>query len=118
LVREFQNQLKAFPDDPRALLQLGVAYSHDGNYTAALPYLRQAATRDSENYESHYQLGAAYINLAQYALAVTQLERASQIHPEKSDTYYLLFRAYRALGKEEKSVRALEQFNRLKSTPQ
>jgi tetratricopeptide (TPR) repeat protein len=116
-VREFQTQLKAFPGDPRALLQLGVAYSHAGNYGAALPYLREAATRDTDNYETHYQLGAVYVNLAQYMLAVPELERASHINPGKSDTYYLLFRAYRVLGKKEESARALEQFNRLKWAP-
>jgi tetratricopeptide (TPR) repeat protein len=112
---ELKLQLVEFPNDTRAMVEMGSVYCRSGDYHSAIPVLERALTRDRNNYEAAYRLGQAYINLGEYALAVPQLEKARQVDPQKSDPYYLLHRAYRALKQPEKAARALAEFNQLKA---
>ena len=108
-------QLQDFPDDTRALVEMGSVYCRAGNYQAALPILAQAVTRDRDNYEANFRLGQARVTLGMFELAVPPLERATRVNPERSDPFYLLYRAYRALKQPEKASSALAQFKARKA---
>jgi tetratricopeptide (TPR) repeat protein len=108
-------QLQDFPDDTRALVEMGSVYCRAGNYQAALPILAQAVTRDRDNYEANFRLGQARVTLGMFELAVPPLERATRVNPERSDPFYLLYRAYRALKQPEKASWALAQFKARKA---
>jgi len=110
-LEELRLQLRDYPDDTRAMVEMGSVYCRAGNYRAAVPILEQARSRDLNNYEAAYRLGQALVNLDDYASALAHLEQATRLGPEKSDPYYLLHRAYRALKNNEKAAWALEQFN-------
>jgi tetratricopeptide (TPR) repeat protein len=112
---ELEQQLRNFPDDPRALVEMGVVNCRAGKYAAAVPYLERAIARDAANYEAQYRLGQALVSLGRNQLAVAHLERAAQLGPEKSEPYYLLSRAFRALKEPQKAAWALEEFNRRKA---
>jgi tetratricopeptide (TPR) repeat protein len=112
---ELKLQLRSFPDDPRALTELGGVQCRAGKYAAAIPYLEQALQRDAASYEAHYRLGQARVSLGRNASAIPHLEHAAELSPEKSDPYYLLVRAYRAMKNPQKAAWALEEFNRRKA---
>ena len=108
-------QLKAYPNDTRAMVETGSVYCRAGDYRSAVPILKRALTRDRSNYEASYRLGQAYVNLGEFTLALPWLEKAARLAPQKSDPYYLLHRAYRALKEPEKATLALQEFNRVKA---
>jgi tetratricopeptide (TPR) repeat protein len=112
---ELKWQLQDHPGDSRAMVEIGSVHCRSGNYADAVPYLTQALTLDSNNYEANYRLGQAYLALSKDKLAIPFLERATHLSPQKSDPYYLLFRAYRTLKQPAKAASALEKFKRLKA---
>jgi predicted Zn-dependent protease len=112
---ELNLQLRNRPEDTRALVEMGSIHCRAGHFDEAVPVLKQALGRDSNNYEANYRLGQAYLTLTKNALAVPLLVRATEINPQKSDPYYLLYRGYRALKQPEKAAQALEQFRHRKT---
>ncbi|MFN7994093.1 MAG: tetratricopeptide repeat protein [Bryobacteraceae bacterium] len=112
---ELKRQLTLHPGDTRALVESGSVSCRATHYAEAVPLLKEALSRDANNYEANYRLGQAYLSLEKAPAAVAYLERAARVRPEKSSSYYLLYRAYRTLGQREKAAGALATFRKLKS---
>lgn len=112
---ELELQLRDFPDDPRALVEMGAGDCRAGKYAAAVPYLERALQHDAANYEAHYRLGQALVSLGKDESAIPYLKRAAELSPEKGEPYYLLNRAYRAMKNPQMAAWALGEFNRRKA---
>jgi len=74
----------AYPDDPYISDTLGWIYYRRGEYSLALPLLRQSAERLAQEPEVFFHLGMTQYMLGEEGLAKVALESALQLSPEAS----------------------------------
>jgi predicted Zn-dependent protease len=114
-ISELQLHLKAYPNDPRGSLEMGVVYIRAGKSAAALPFLERAATSDPGSYDARYRLGEAYVTTGKYAAAIPELRLATRLNGKKAEPFYLLYRAYRGLNEKAQAASALREFEQRRS---
>ncbi len=83
--------LKVIPDQPAAMLLLGVAYRRIGNAKLAVQTLDTLSAQHPKWALAHYELALALAELRRGDAAVTALRRAVELKPDMPD-------AWRALG--------------------
>jgi tetratricopeptide (TPR) repeat protein len=89
-IQQFKNFLKAFPNDWRPMLYLGVLSRIDKNFPDAQRYLEDAVKGASWNVEAWWQLGWLYFEQERIPEAITTMERAKQLLPKEFRIHLLL----------------------------
>ena len=117
-IAQFDQVLKAVPDNKDALLGKGFALMTKGELDQAIPPLTKIikATRTGEFAGADTQLGAAYYYLGVIAVkqkkpdvALTQLTHALKIEPTDSDSMYQVALARLQKGENAEAVGALRE---------
>lgn len=102
--------LEASPNNSPALRGLGAVEVQQGNFEAALPFLKKAVAADAKNGEAHATLGFAQEQLKQYAAAATSYGQAhtlDQDHSEWTVAYGRNLRLSKKLAEAEKVLTQL-----------
>lgn len=72
------------PENLPALLNIGIAYTENGENESAIQALRYYVERDEQNDEAWEALGCAYLRKKDYATAESHLERARKVNPRNA----------------------------------
>lgn len=116
-IQQCQSFLLAYPDDPGALFLLGIAFTQDNQYQAAIdPLTRVVDTRrtsanaaiDRILEVALYNLGSNYLAMQQPETAIAVLEEALGIDHTDADAMFLLGKAYAMTGKHDSAVQAYQ----------
>jgi tetratricopeptide (TPR) repeat protein len=116
-ILQAQNVLTAYPDNPGALLLLGIAYSLSDQAQAAIQPLesftdqRRAAQdpqMDKVLETSLFYLGKNYLILNQPDKAIAALKEALGIDHTDADAIYLLGSAYAQIGEHQSALEAFQ----------
>jgi len=89
-ITTYRKALEVLPDDPRVLLNLGLAYSNAGDYARAERYLLQTLDRDSTQAMAAVNLGVAYEAQERWDEAAAMYRRAIAINPTEPLAHFNL----------------------------
>lgn len=103
-IDEIKEQLKASPDDPSLIHDLGVGFFLLGKYSNAIIQLKKATALDKTSALYRFNLGNAYAENDQPQLAVNAYLDALDIDPDHIPTLNNLADCYEQLGDPEKSI--------------
>ncbi len=101
--------LKHNPKSAKAMVNLAVAYSYDGNDEMAEKYYLDALSINNKLYEIHHNLGMIYYRREQYEKAMAYYDNALKIKPNFFQSKKYLAVCYFYLGDKEKSLRLLRE---------
>lgn len=125
-------------DDPIMYARLGESAINEGNYAAAIPYLKKSLELDPELYASYVNLAFAYISQADalvdqlndlpstaegnkkydelleqrtklYIKSIGPLKKALELRPDDTDSRDLLINIYKRVGKTDKAAELEKQ---------
>ena len=96
------------PGDLSALLNVGIAYTENGENDKAIRALEYYTVRDSTNAEAWEALGCAYLRKQEYGTAETYLTRARETDPENASVLRNLSVLYSRTERGEKSFELLQ----------
>lgn len=112
-IEQSQQVLNAYPDNPGALLLLGIAYTKTNQYQIAIDTLEQFATlrretqviqNDTVLETSLYYIGKNYLLLNQPLQAIEALSGALEIDRTDADAMYLLGSAFAQQGQYQQAI--------------
>lgn len=112
----WRQAVTATPNNPRALIELGVAYGGTGRPADASAVLEQALTLplgDAEAKDLFPNLAQALLDQGRVADALPHLERAHQLNPERADVCHKLAAAYLSAGRTADAIAAWRDAVRL-----
>jgi len=105
----FQAAVKATPDNPAALMELGVAELRLGKPEAASELLRQAIARSPEMQGANLFLGIAYAQMHRVDEAVAALRREIDLNPGNAQAEMWLGVVQLQAGHPEKATEPLDR---------
>ncbi len=105
--------VKTFPNDPRLLLNLGLAQQMAGQCGAAVRQFEAAAKLRPDLYPAWVSLGGCYLDLGTPAKAIAPLEKAAALAPREPMPHQMLGDALFTLGRFDAAARRLRQFAEL-----
>ena len=106
----YRELVRALPDNPGLVLNLGLALDMSGDKRAAIRQYQTVLKSDPQSFPALLLLGTAYLDLSQPALATSPLEKALKIQPDDFDAQANLAEANLTL---ERFATAATQFARL-----
>jgi predicted Zn-dependent protease len=109
----YRDLLRARPDDPRLLMNLGMALAMGGREADALPALHRAIERDPSLVPAHLFLGSSYLAVGEPAKAIAPLERVVAARPTDVEQRRMLASAYAAVGRHTDAVTHLRRASEL-----
>ena len=109
----YRDLLKGRPDDPRLLMNLGMALAMAGRESEALPVLQRAIERDPSLVPAHLFLGSSYLALGEPQKAIAPLERALAAQPASIEHRRLVASAYVAVGRHADALAHLRRVTEL-----
>ena len=109
----YRELLKARPDDPGLLMNLGMALAMAGREAEALPPLQRAASLNPGLIPAHLFLGSSYLALGQPQQAIAPLKRVIAAQPRAVEHRRMLAEAYAALGRSSEAVGVLREITEL-----
>ena len=112
----YRDLLKGRPDDPRLLMNLGMALAMGGRESEALPPLQRAVERDPSLIPAHLFLGSSYLALGEPQKAIAPLERVVAARPGDVEQRRMLASAYVAVGRHVDAVTHLRRAAELAPT--
>ena len=115
LVSRLQTRLREHPDDWEAYSQLGMAYLQKSRETGDPTYyqkaevaLKEALSRQPEDYAAISGMGALALARHQFSAALDWAERARQINPARPYAYGVIADAQIELGRYEEAIQTLQ----------
>ena len=112
--QEYQEELRASPDNGSAMIELAVTLVEDLQPDKALPTAERAISLEPQNPRAYYALGSALLETGKPEQGARALEKAKQFAPTSSSIRFALAKAYRVLGREEEAKRESAAFLALK----
>ncbi len=100
--------VRAVPNNPGLILNLGLAQQLAGRPRLAIPHFEAAVKLQPDLYPAWFSLGTARMELGEPASAVTPLEKAAALQPADPRALFALGRCYEALSR-----RAFERLDKL-----
>lgn len=88
VVKTFEQQAAANPQDPGPPLQLANYLYDHGSYNEAVAWYQKAIQLDSSNVNASTDLGTCYFNLGRYDDALQQFRHSLTIEPRHQPTLY------------------------------
>jgi tetratricopeptide (TPR) repeat protein len=107
--RLYRDMLRARPDEPGLLMNLGMALAMSGNEAEALAPLRRAIELDPKLLPAHLFLGSSHLALGQPDQAIAPLERTVALQPSEIEHRRLLAQAYSATGRTTDAITQLRK---------
>lgn len=109
----YRELVRALPNNPGLVLNLGFALDYSGHKREALSQFQKALQLDPDNAVATLFLGTTYLDLGDPAKALSPLEKAVRLNPSDPDAQEALAETCLALKKFE---RAAESFQKLSQT--
>ena len=106
-IKPFTAELQKHPGDQRLTILLGMAHYGMGDYLVAIPYLRQAAEKDSQNLTLRLTLAHSCLWSKQYQCVLDAYKEILVLNAESSEADMLAGEALDAMGD---TTKATEQF--------
>ena len=106
-IRSFKLELKKAPADQRLTILLGMAHYGMGDYLVAIPYLRQAADKDTQSLPLRLTLAHSCLWSKQYDCVLTVEKEILVLDPESAEADMLAGEALDEMGDD---AGAVEQF--------
>jgi len=106
----YRELIKAIPNNPGLVLNLGLALDMSGDKRAAIREYQAALKLEADFFPPLLLMGTAYLDLGQPSLAVAPLEKAVELQPESFETQVTLAEAELAL---ERFGAAASRFQKL-----
>jgi tetratricopeptide (TPR) repeat protein len=106
-IKPFTAELKSHPGDQRLTILLGMAHYGLGDYLVAVPYLKQAASRDQQNLPLRLTLAHSCMLSKQYDCVLEVYKEILTLNPDSAEADML---AGEALDEEGDTPGAMEQF--------
>ena len=101
--------LKYVPNDPDALMYLGVSKAAQGYEPEGEHHILASLTFNPRNMLAYYHLGVIVLEQGRCILASEAFQRGLSIGPENQALLYQLGRALERLGKYEEAIDAYQQ---------
>jgi predicted Zn-dependent protease len=111
--RIYREMLKALPDEPGLLMNLGMALAMQSREKEAVAPLERAIALSPDLLPAHLFLGSSYLALGDAAKAVSPLERVVAANPADVESRRLLAQAYGATGRVSQAVTELRRITEL-----
>ena len=106
-IKPFTAELQKHPGDQRLTILLGMAHYGMGDYLVAIPYLRQAAEKDTQNLTLRLTLAHSCLWSKQYQCVLDTYKEMLTLNAESSEADMLAGEALDAMGD---TTAATEQF--------
>jgi tetratricopeptide (TPR) repeat protein len=117
--KQYLNQgLKADPDDPLILFNLGLIARKQADYAQAEQYLSRALKVDPNYSDVLFEMGGLKMEQKKYEEAIPFLRRCTEVSPKPAQAYYKLAMAERQLHQAEAAQRDLKIFITLSKNPE
>lgn len=113
-LQAFNKEIKLFPQNVEARVEIAYLLRRAGNYAQGLKYAQEAVQLDPESYAAQYELGEALLKTGQRDVAITHLETANRLNPDIAAMHYGLMLAYAQSGRKADAAREAETFQMLK----
>lgn len=97
------------------LVQEGIHYTDQENYSKAMESFLRAIAKDSKNARAHFALGGIYNYQKQHEKAVDAFRTAINLDPAYYDAHYGLGYTYDLLGKTEEAKEEYQRYQDLKT---
>ena len=111
--RIYQDLVKAVPNDPGLLMNLGMALAMGGQEADAIAPLQKAVALNPKLLPAHMFLGSSYLARGDAASAVAPLERVVAARPSDVESRRLLAQAYSGVGRTADAVSQLRKITEL-----
>jgi tetratricopeptide (TPR) repeat protein len=114
---ELLAQLKYYPHDVEARVELGEVLLKMGQTRNALDQLLRAEKQAPEMSLVHFDLAKVYRRTHQTAQALEAARKCVELDPQFADGHYLLGQLYRETDQPELAQREIERFHQLQGKP-
>jgi len=103
--REFEQELKVYPQNAGAEYFLGELARKAGNLPQAIEHYSNATRLNPDLPEPHFGLGRCLLDSGRAAEAVAPLETAARLSPGNPTIHFSLAHAYQQLGRKDDAAR-------------
>lgn len=109
----YRGWVRADPNNPEPLFQMGIALTMSGNNKSALEAFNRTLARDPDHLGALYRKSALHLRLHEYEPAIEGLRYVIDHTPENARTFYLLGIAYEAVGQMDQAKESMQTAARL-----
>ena len=100
----YRELIRAIPDNPGLILNLGLALDMSGNKLDAIRQYEAVLKLDPDSLPALLLMGTAYLDLGQPEKAITPLEKSAKIQPESFEAQVTVAEAEMVLGRYEQAA--------------
>jgi len=100
----WEDTVKKSPNKPRALMNLGLAYSKLGKYDLSLDYFNKSIAIDPKNTDALNLRGVIYFQKGKYLSALEDYDQAISVDPYYAEIYVNRGNAFARLGDEDSAI--------------
>jgi rhomboid protease GluP len=108
-IRELEPVVKAHPDDNRALVLLGRAYTDKKEFAKAELVLRQAVAKRPDDLLAKFNLGYLYLVTQQWEPARQIFAELTKAVPKDDDSWILLGNSFDGMGRATDAIEAYQR---------
>ena len=112
-VEAFKRELRVYPQNVWARIQIAFALVRTGEFAAARPYAQEAVDQAPTEFVARNALGQVLLETGDAAGAVRELEAGVKLAPDSPQMHFALARAYRRAGRGAEADKAQAEFTRL-----
>lgn len=109
----FKRELKRYPHNAWATVQVAFAYIRLGEFEAAKPFAEQAVAQAPTEFVTRNALGQVRLETGDVEGAIAEFEAGVRLAPDSPQMHFALARAYRRAGRGADADRAQAEFIRL-----
>jgi tetratricopeptide (TPR) repeat protein len=112
-LEEFQQELKASPDQIPTMLQIAFEYLRRSDWEAARPWAQKIVELDPADFAGRRALGQVLLETGDTAGSIRQFETGVRLAPDSPSLHFMLARAYQKGGRQDEAQRERSEFLRL-----
>jgi len=112
-LEELAARVKAEPNNPEILKELGNLYFREGDYDQAIEQYQASLRIDPSYYKSLYNLGNTYYKIGDFDKAVSKWQDAIKARPDFDHAYFNLGYYYFQRGYMREAIKSLKEASRI-----
>jgi tetratricopeptide (TPR) repeat protein len=112
-VEAFKRELKRYPHNTWATVQVAFSYIRLGEFELAKPFAEQAVAQAPTEFVTRNALGQVRLETGDVEGAIAEFEAGVRLAPDSPQMHFALARAYRRAGRDADADRAQAEFIRL-----